>query len=381
VSGRRALGRLAILLALLLAGALVASAVALYHGQREWSARLADARAAREDLGRRLTATDVRLGALRGELAGAAAALREREARLEVLARRMESVEKRIDAGERLLPAAAGGVALIAATLRYEDAAGRPLRYRGVEARRPWRGVLGPPPIGVDGEGNVVTTTFLGTGFLVRRDGTILTSRHVVRPLETENEMDALRELGVEPRLVTLRAFFPGLVEPIPLIQVGASDAADLMLLSAVLPPGAVPVLPLDTGATMPGREVIVLGYPGGLELLLARVEPRILRTLVPDGVQDIADDTVDVPRLLAELARRRLIRPHASWGHVVEVQPHRITYDGRTMIGASGGPILSSAGRVVGVQQAVLLDADGVAFGIPIRHGLALLQGHGPRP
>jgi hypothetical protein len=193
--------------------------------------------------------------------------------------------------------------------------------------------------------------------------------------------MDALSELGVEPRLAALRAFFPGLTEPVPLTQGRASASADLLLLTAALPSGAVPVLPLDAAPTMPGRPVIVLGYPAGLELLLARIEPKILRTLVPDGVEDIADDTVDVPRLLAELARRRLIRPHASWGHVVEVRPHLITYDARTTIGASGSPILSAAGRVVGVNQAVLLDFDGVAFGVPIGHGLALLRGRPLQP
>jgi S1-C subfamily serine protease len=380
VSSRRALISLGVLLALLLAGGLAASAIALHRGQQESAARLADERAARDDLGRRLAATDVRLDALRGELSGTAAVLREREARLEALARRMGGVEQWIQAGERLLPAYAAGVALIEATVRYEDAAGRPLRYRDVEARRPWRGALGPPPIGVDGEGGVVTTTFLGTGFLAGRDGTLLTNRHVVRPWESEDEMDALRELGVEPRLAALRAFFPGLTEPVLLTQGRASDSADLLRLTATLPSGAVPVLPLDAAPTRPGRPVVVLGYPAGVELLLARIEPGILRTLVPDGVEDIADDTVDVPRLLAELARRRLIRPHASWGHVVEVRPHLITYDARTTIGASGGPILSAAGRVVGVNQAVLLGFDGVAFGVPIRHGLALLRGRSLR-
>jgi hypothetical protein len=176
VSSRRALIRLAGLLALLLVGGLVASAIASYRGQQESAARLADERTARDEFGRRLAATDVRLDALRREFAGTAAVLREREARLEALARRMRGVERQIQAGERLLPAYAAGVALIEATVHYEDAAGRPLRYRGVAARRPWRGVLGPPPMDVDGEGGVVTTTFLGTGFLVGRDGTVLTT-------------------------------------------------------------------------------------------------------------------------------------------------------------------------------------------------------------
>jgi S1-C subfamily serine protease len=361
---------------LLLAGALTVSAIALYRGSRDSDPRVADERAAREELTRALALADARLAAVGGELASTAALLREREARLQSLAGRLADVERESRAGERLLQAYAGGVALIQATVRYEDRTGRPLRYRGIE-RRPWRGALGPPSVGVDGKGPIVTSTLLGTGFLVDRHGTVLTSRHVARPWEREDEADALSELGVEPRLVDLRAFFPALPEPVPLKGGRASETADLMRLTAALPPGVVvPVLPLDEGHAVPGRPVIVLGYPAGLELLLARVDPALLRSLVPDDVDDIADDSVDVPRLLAELAGRRLIRPYASWGHVVDARAHLLTYDARTAMGASGGPIFSAAGRVIGVNQAVLRDFDAVAFGVPIRHGLRLLRG-----
>ena len=96
----------------------------------------------------------------------------------------------------------------------------------------------------------------------------------------------------------------------------------------------------------------------------------------MPGDVAEIADDTVDVPRLLSELARRRLIRPHASWGRLAEARPHVLTYDARTAMGGSGGPIFGDAGRVLGVTHAVLPDVDGIAFGVPAHHGLALLRG-----
>src|SRR5581483_3186633 len=179
----------------------------------------------------------------------------------------------------------------------YEDAAGRPLRYRGAEARRPWRGLLGPPRVAVGGDGPVVTATFLGTAFLVDGDGTLLTSRHVARPWEGEDEQEAARELGVTPRLAELRAFFPGVPEPFPLTGGRMSEGADLMLLRARRPPGGAPVLALDPAAAVPGRPVLVMGYPGGLEMLLARVDPRDLPGLLGPDVAEIADDTVDVPR------------------------------------------------------------------------------------
>jgi len=380
-SRRRRFALALALLALLLTGALGATAVTLSRGQRDWNARLAAERASREELERRLSATDARLHALGGEFAGTAAVLREREAQAAALAARWRTMEREARAGERVLSDYAAGVGLIQVTVRYEDAGGRPLRYRRPAERRPWRGVIGPPPVGLDGDGLIVTTTFLGTGFLVGRDGTMLTSRHVARPWEAEDESEGLRELGVIPRVTQLRVFFPALSEPVPLTAARASSVADVMRLKARLRPGSVPVLPLDPALPAPGGRVVVLGYPAGLDLLLARVEPGILRTLVGEDVEEIADDTVDVPGLLAALARRRLIRPHASWGHLVDFQPHLMTYDVRTAIGSSGGPILNAAGRVVGVSQAVLPGFDGVTFGVPVHHGARLLDGRSPAP
>ena len=102
-------------------------------------------------------------------------------------------------------------------------------------------------------------------------------------------------------------------------------------LLEAKLAPGTVPVLPLEPAAAVPGRAVMFLGYPAGLDLLLARVPPAVVQDLLPEDVTEIADDTVDMSRLLGELARRRLIRPHASWGRLAEVRPHVLTHDART--------------------------------------------------
>jgi S1-C subfamily serine protease len=375
VAGRRLTLVAGVLVALI--GAFTVTAVTR---ERSWRAELAATAAregdAREELARTVAEAGRRADALRGEIRTLAAILREHERRLDARDRHPRGSTPEGVAWERLLETYAPGVALIQATVRYEDSAGRPLRYRGADARRPWRGQLGPPPVAVGGEGPIVTETFIGTGFLVDRDGTMLTGRHVARPWETEEQAEALHELGVRARLHQLRAFFPALTEPVPLTPARMSESADLMLLEAKLAPGTVPVLPLEPAAAVPGRAVMFLGYPAGLDLLLARVPPAVVQDLLPEDVTEIADDTVDMSRLLGELARRRLIRPHASWGRLAEVRPHVLTHDARTTMGGSGGPIFGDRGRVVGVTHAVLPAVDGVAFGIPVGRGLALLRG-----
>jgi S1-C subfamily serine protease len=375
VAGRR-LALVAGVLVVLTAGLTVTAVTR----DRSWRAELAATTAregdAREELARAVAEAGRRADALRGEIRTLSAILREHERRLDARDRHPRGSGDERVAWERLLETYAPGVALIQATVRYEDSIGRPLRYRGADARRPWRGELGPPPVAVGAEGPIVTETFIGTGFLVDRDGTVLTGRHVARPWEAEDQAEALRELGVRPRLDQLRAFFPALTEPVPLTPGRMSESADLMLLKARLAPGAVPVLPLEPAPVVPGRPVMFMGYPAGLDLLLARVPPAVVRDLLPGDVAEIADDTVDVPRLLSELARRRLIRPHASWGRLAEVRPHVLTHDARTTMGGSGGPIFGDGGRVVGVTHAVLPAVDGIAFGIPARQGLALLHG-----
>ncbi len=310
--------------------------------------------------------------------------IRKRERRAAHLAgidRTLRALEAESGAGERIIRTYANGVALLHGAVVFEDASGRPLRYLGGDEKgRPLRDPAGRAPVSLEGQGPVVKTTFFGTGFLVSRDGAMLTSRHVVEPWKGDEGVGAILGLGVRPRVVVLRAFFPGLADPIPVTVLKVSEAADVTLVKADVGGRSFPVLPVDrTGReAVPGRAVLVMGYPGGVDLLLARVEPAVLRPLM-------AEDPVDLPSLLDRLGRQKLIRPYATWGHLADVRPHEIAYDAPTTLGGSGGPILSLSGRVIGVNYAVARSFEGASFGVPIRFGLALLlgspQGQAPRP
>ena len=227
-----------------------------------------------------------------------------------------------------------------------------------------------------DGEGPVVRTTFLGTGFLASRDGLILTSRHVARPWEADPELaDLLEKEGLRPRVAQLRAFFPGIPDPVALSSIKASETADLIVLRGT-PPRSVPVLPLDLEGVdaVPGGPVIVLGYPTGLDLLLMRVDPVLLATLVDPEVVEITDETVDIPALLEKLSRAKQIHPYPTWGRLADKQAHQLAHDAATSIGGSGGPIFAASGRVIGVNAAVARDFDSAALGVPIREAIGPL-------
>ena len=58
---------------------------------------------------------------------------------------------------------------------------------------------------------------------------------------------------------------------------------------------------------------------------------------------------------MLAELARRRLIRPLVTQGHIGDVLPDKIVYDAQTTSGGSGGPLMTREGGVIGVTFAIV--------------------------
>jgi S1-C subfamily serine protease len=353
----------------------------LYAGQRairraasELSIQLEAERARREALEREIAESGQRVTAYRQDVAPLLALRRDQLDRIE---RKVRALEMERDAGERIIGAYAAGVPLIQGTVVYEDTAGRPLRYVGVDGKgRPTRGLLGWPRMSADGEGPIVRTTFLGTGFLASRDGDILTSRHLTRPWEADPELaDLLEQEGLRPRVAQLRAFFPGVPDSVSLSSVKASESADLIILRGK-PPRSVPVLPLDLeGAeAVPGRRVIVFGYPAGLDLLLTRVDPALLATLVDREVVEITDETVDIPALLEKLARLKQIHPYPTWGRLTENRSHQLAHDAATSVGGSGGPIFAASGRVIGVNSAMARDFDSAALGVPIREATALL-------
>ncbi len=373
---------IALALPLFLITFLVGMPVALYRAHRsteqavmQMTSRFQGEQVRREDLERQIWDSRRRAEGSWGELADLATTLRvERQhqgAQLENVERKVRALETEGSVSERIIRTYAGGVALLQGAVIFEDPSGRPVHYLSVDENgRPLRDPFGRAPISLDGKGPVVKMMFFGTGFLVSREGAMLTNRHVIEPWKEDEGFGAILSLGVRPRVVQLRAFFPDLPEPIPVAVLKASDAADVALLKGDVKGKSLPVLPLDgtNQAAIPGRPVLLMGYPGGVDLLLARVDPTVLRSLV-------GADAVDLPSLLEGLGRRKLIRPYVTWGHLADVRPHELSYDAQTTQGGSGGPIFSLNGGVIGVNYAIARGFGGASFGVPLQFGIALLR------
>jgi S1-C subfamily serine protease len=164
-----------------------------------------------------------------------------------------------------------------------------------------------------------------------------------------------------------LLAFFPGTVAPVPLTHVVVSNDADLAVarfdpeqarrnLRPDARDNSLHPLPLAQSDPLPGDAVLVLGFPMGLDGMLAKSPRGITRRL---SMQE--DDLAEVRRL-AGLA---LIRPSATQGHLGDVVGDKLLYDAATAQGASGSPVFNVRGEVIGVNSAFLDGFSGGGLGV----------------
>jgi S1-C subfamily serine protease len=289
---------------------------------------------------------------------------------LEKTRERIQNLESERAIGEHIIREFGAGVCLIQGSYAYYDASGRPLRHRLDERGHKIHEDDGSPALSVDGTGAIYTVDYYGTGFLADRRGLVLSNRHVAVPWWDDDKADDLKKEGYEPRFVLFRAFFPKESEPFVLDPLRHSEAVDLAVLKIDLRGRKIPVLPLDhTGkGAVPGQPVVVVGYPTGLEAILAKADNDVVQTIL----KKYGRQSEHVTEALSE---KGLIRPSTTQGHIGDVTSTDIVFDAPTTQGGSGGPIFNKAGEVVAIEYAVLPKFGGTAFGIPIHHALDLVR------
>lgn len=219
--------------------------------------------------------------------------------------------------------------------------------------------------------GDPLRVEYSGSGFLVSPRGHVVTNRHVAEPWSDHARIQDLVEMGLKPRFVRLDVVFPG-HEPVavdPATVRLSEDKVDLAVLQ--LPEGSAegtPVLPLYEGEVdhLRGQRVVLLGYPTGVNAMLARAEQ--------DLVDAALEASTGMASLIRELAARNAISPVITQGALNEVKERRLVYDAETTSGGSGGPVFGPDGNVIGVNFAITRDFGGSNFGVPIRFVRKLL-------
>jgi S1-C subfamily serine protease len=302
-----------------------------------------------------------------GEAGGEAASVRQDLARTRD---RLQNLESEREVGERTIREYGPGVGLIQGTFAYYDKSARPLRYRLDEDDRVLRDETGTPVLDPGGAGPVHQVEYFGTGFLVDRKGLLLTNRHVAEPWWNDAAAQVQIDKGFSPRFTVFRAFFPREPEPFELEVERLSDKSDLALVRFDPRGRKIPVLPLDRSGTgaVAGQPVVVVGYPAGLEAILAKADGRMVKELLSSA-------GTSTERVAEALARKGLIRPSTTQGHIGDITKTDIVFDAPTTQGGSGGPILNRNGMVIAVEYAVLSKFGGNSFGVPIDYAYELLR------
>lgn len=116
------------------------------------------------------------------------------------------------------------------------------------------------------------------------------------------------------------------------------------------------------------GSPVVLLGYPMGVDAILARTSAATLKAIV-------ASSKDNPKQVMEELARHHLIKAVVTQGHIGDVLPDKIVYDAQTSSGGSGGPLFNDRGQVIGINFAMVRDFGGSNFAIPIRYAEELLR------
>ncbi len=172
--------------------------------------------------------------------------------------------------------------------------------------------------------------TARGTGFVWDEWGHVVTNHHIITVEEGGKRLGEVDEVEVT---LSDGKTYKGRV-------IGSSFAYDISVLQVFAPLGAMPPIPLGRSKTLQvGQTVIAIGNPFGLDHSLSR------------GVISAKDREIDTgynTRILNAIQTDASVNP-----------------------GNSGGPLLDSAGRLVGMNTAIMATKGegsvGVGFAIPV--------------
>jgi len=284
---------------------------------------------------------------------------------------RLDALERENKIAETVIQKYGRSVCLLHVVLEFVDKqSGSPIRLAVDAAGKPQVDDKGMAQLDVGGAGPHLQIDVFGTGFLAGRDRTVLTNHHIVEPWWSDDELKQLLDHEVDPHVLSYDAYFPGSSVAIGAKLDRISSRADLATLKLEAPaPFHAQLLELDdrSEASVTGESVVLIGYPAGVEGILARAGSEVAR--------DVAGSTQNVSQVLLRMASHRLIRPTTTQGHIGDVLGDKIVYDAATTFGGSGGPLFNRKGKVIGVNFALIKDFGGSNLAVPARYANELLR------
>ena len=291
---------------------------------------------------------------------------------LTVVEGRLQKLETEGKVAQTIIQSYEPSVCLIHVVLAFRDhTTGLRLHYAGMTASgEPTTDEHNNPLVSVTGNGPELHLDAFGTGFLASASGQILTNHHVAEPWWQNDDLKEMLDQGLEPVIAEMTAYFPGVPHGITINTEKISAAADVAVVRGNISELGIKKIALadSRGSAVSGRPIVLLGYPTALDAILARAGAETL--------QSIATASKGDPRqVMEELARRNLIRPVTTQGHIGDVLPDKIVYDAQTTSGGSGGPLFNNEGKVIGINFAMVREFGGSNFAIPVGYGKSLLK------
>ena len=294
------------------------------------------------------------------------------QSQLTAVESRLGKLETEGRAAQTIIHTYESSVCLIHVVLAFADhTTGLRLHYVGVNSDgAPQTDDHNNPMLSLTGAGPEVHLDAFGTGFVASANGQIITNHHVAEPWWQDDDLKEMLDQGLEPVIVEMTAYFPGIPHGIAISTQKISSQADVAVLKADISRLGIKQIELADGrrAAVSGGPVVLLGYPTALNAILARAGAETLQSIA-------AASKGDPNQVMEELARRNLIRPITTQGHIGDVLSDKIVYDAQTTSGGSGGPLFNEQGKVIGINFAMVREFGGSNFAIPVGYAESLLK------
>ncbi len=260
---------------------------------------------------------------------------------------RLRSLEQEQHLIPTVMEKASSSVGLIVGEYVWTDTTGRRiLRYKGFDkSGNLLRDSNGTELSSFTGEGPVIVREFEATAFLVDRHH-LLTSGFLLSPWRSDPLLDESDNPEVVPSIRLLHVYFPAVKTALDAEINGATESGNVVICSIdgdALPQATLPIG--DAAAVNVGAPIAMLGYPGGVQLLLSRLPDELRRELYKFGEPGV-DETAEF------LAQNGFIHPIAFQSRVSGQTEDRVFFETTESYGSTGGPLINAGGNVIGMSQ-----------------------------